>query len=1073
MAIKKEVCNGGVVQTRHATLLREGELQQADDCILRPGDPAIYSAPGRSSFGVLKTWPTVSCVKNATTALTSTAGFGTDIASVTTTTGSDQISKSGGALSALVVGQTVVGTGIPAGAVVIRLIDTSTVQLSVLATASGTPTITHTDFHPGTFISGTGITTGTFIASITSASALTMSAVATDSLTSTLTFSEKVSGLRAVEFNAGENALMLGRAADKLYTAPIPTSGSITGTFTERLHGLSQNAEATFETIRASAENGLQAHILLTGFDRPKALYLTAGTTGISANIPTTRTLGMKEVKEFVGLALVSGTSWSGSSDQGERYYYFLITEVYHEGQFDEVEGTFSGTPKGIRISDHNTQGIQIQYTPGDLGAAVTPVNDGLNGRNLATAWRIYMAPGNITDPDPPPALSLFTAVQTVPTSVNVVTLSSANPFQSGYANTVSTYASLPILSPGDIAPALGSVVAQNVTSSITTASSYDVAHGSTGFNTVLPGMFVTSPTNNLPYGTYVVSKSSSAAIRLSQKAVATVTETLYFGNSSAFNNLHASVPPNASDFRANSFRNFGIQNQGAFSSSTITGVKVEIKGFSSSLSGGDRGFDVYLNKGGSNGTFSAPKHAAFVTTSLTGGSSIISVGGPSEAWGVSWSPADFTDDALPGVATDPTTDTFGVVLVKSGAAVDITHYIDGVRVTIYAGSDSITLTGDPFRTIVITDQIGTSTDAGARGEPPIATTGDIIDGMVVLNDVNSENSIVASLPGDMDAFPAGYRLPLESRDNDKVTLIRRYGTGGIIGCQNTMKRLNYFPTEKDADFTRGRCFEDIATDHGAVGPMAATLLDLPGRGSVLAYLSYNGLHWTDAITTSILNEDLDWGTLIEPTLIHRSVLRVYPKLYLLALYYVPLAGTRLTKVMYFSYHPIHIKPNFKLPAVGPVSCISGSATSILIQGTPCLFTGHGTNGTVYQEDSGTTFIPGEVSTPTIRTRSYYLAELGFEGIIQRFFLVADASGNSTTGGFTGTLYRQNQGEAMTSIDVLTAANTAIGGVIELFPENVGEVFNFTISKSVAQSTSLRLHYIGFEATALTTDGNG
>lgn len=1068
--IKKEVLNGGVVQTRHATLLKDGEVQTADDCILRPGDPALYSAPGRTAFGTVRSTTVASCVKNATTALTAGAtAFGTDITTVTVTAGSNLISKTT-ALGGLVTGQTVVGTGIPAGAVVTRLVSSTTVELSVVATTTGTPTITHSDFHPGTFISGTGITTGTTIASITNGAALTMSAVATDSTTSTLTFSEKISGLRAVEFNAGENTLMLARAADKLYTAPMTaTSGA---TFTERVHGLSQDAAATLETIRASAENGLQAHLILTGFDPPRALYLTDSGSGTGARIPTTRAAGMKAVDKVVGATITSG-SWSGNSDLGNRWYHFLVTEVFNPGAADEVEGTFSGTPVSARITDYNTQSIVLQYTPGTSGAAATPINDGLYGTNLATHWRVYIAPGDTTDSEPIPDLSLFTFVQDVITSTNVVTLSATNPQQAGFANTVSTYAGLPVLSPGDIAPALAVTAAQTVTSVTATIATFQLTSAA-AFGTVLAGMVVTSASNNLPYGTIVVQKIDSSTLLISKAAVATVTESLYFGNNNAWNNLHAQVPPNSTDYRASSFRNFGIQNQGGISSATITGVMVEIKGYFTVPAGSDRGFDVFLNKGGSTGSFSTAKHAEFpLTLHLPGrsfGAGIIKLGGPGDTWGISWVSADFTDDASASTAS---TDTFGVVLKKNASAQSIIHYIDGVRVTIFAGSDTISLTGKPFRTVVITDQIGTSTSAGAAGAAPIASTGDIIDGMVVLNDVAQENSIVASLPGNMDAFPAGYRLPLESRDNDRVTLIRRYGTGGIIGCQNSMKRLNYFPTEKDADFTRGRCFEDIATDHGAVGPMAATLLDLPGRGSVLAYLSYNGLHWTDAITTNILNEDLDWGTLIEPTLIQRSVLRVYPKLYLLALYYVPFGGTRLTKVMYFSYHPMHIKPNFKLPAVGPVSCDSGSAASVLLLGIPRLFTGHGTNGIVYLEDSGTTPITGETITPVILTRSYYLAELGYEGIIQRFFMVTDASGNSTTGGFTGTLYRQNQGEAMTSIDVLTAATTVVGGVIELFPENVGEVFNFKISKSSAQSAALRLHYIGFEATALTTDGNG
>jgi hypothetical protein len=890
------------------------------------------------------------------------------------------------------------------------------------------------------------------IASIQSASSLTMSAAASNSVSASRTFSEKVSGLKAVEFNAGESDLMVAKAADKLYTSPLT---AITGTFTERIKGLSQNVEATLETIRGVNEKGLQGHLLLTGYDPPQVLYLTDNGTGTGAQTPTSRALGMKAVTDFVGASIVPGV-WSSLSNLGNRYYYFLITEVYKPGSIDEVESTYSGKPKGVQITDFNTQSILVTYTPG--AAPATPTNDGLNGANLATHWRIYIAPGEVLDAEPIPDLSAFTAVQDVLMSVNTITLANTNPFQAGYARTIEANGALAPLFPSDPNNALSTVARQEV--SATTTQDSNVLASAAAFGTVTPGMVITSTNNRIPYGTTVVSVTSSSSLVMSAKATAGGTETIGFGNRPSFDVTRATSPPNQGGYRSSVFQNFGIENIGGISSATITGVKVEIKGAFRADSGADRGFDVQLNKGGSGGSFSTTKHGNFPTTGFgfgpKTGQGIITLGGPGDTWGISWVPSDFIDDT-----SGPYT-SFGVVLKKSAASVDIIHFIQGVRVTIYAGSTTITLEGNPFRTVIITDQIGTSAGVGAAGQPPIASTGDSIDDMIVLNDANAESDIVASLPGNFDAYPAGYRVPLK----DKVVSIRRYGQGGIIGCKNSLKRLNYFPRETDADGSKGRCFEDIATDHGVVGPMAITLLDLPGRGSVMAYMSYNGLHWTDAITTSVLNEDLDWGSLVEPTLVHRSVLRVYPKLYLLAFYYVPVGGTRLTKVIYFSYHPTHIKSGFKLPAVGPVSCESGSATSVLLNGIPRLFTGHGIDGKVYLEDSGTTDDSGGSILPTVRTRRYYLAQLGYDGRVEQFFMIADASGNATTGAFTAVLNRQNSGEAVTLVDT-TTGDTVTGGIIELFLDNAGETFDIKISKSAAQLASLRLHYIGFQATPL------
>lgn len=1057
---KKEVLNGGVVQTRHPTLLREGEVQQADDCILRPGDPALYSAPGRTAYGTVRSVAISTVTAHTLIAtLTSTGAFGTDIATVTVTSGSDVITKAAAALAGLVVGQTVVGTGIPAGTIVKRaLFNTNDVQLSNAATADGTPTITHSDLHPGTFITGTGIPANTYILSIESASSLTMSAATTiiDS-TASRTFSEKVSGLTAVEFNAGENDLLLAKAADKLYSSPL---SAVTGTFTELLKGLSQNAEATLEAVRASTDGSagqkLNGQLILTGFDPPQFVYLTDNGTGTGAQIPISRALSMKPVTDFVGAVLVPGV-WSSLTNLGNRYYYFLITEVFNPGGVDEVESTYSGKARGVQVTDFATQGIQVTYTPG-TGAA-TPTNDGLNGSNLATHWRIYIAPGEQLDAEPIPDLSSFTAVQDVLMSVNSVILRNENPFQFGYARTIEAYGARPPLFPNDPAKSLSTVERQEV--SATTTADSNILTSSAAFGTVTPGMVITSTNNRIPYGTTVVSVTSSSALVMSANASGAGTETIGFGNRPSFNVSYASSTTNQSGYRGSVFENFGFENIGAIASATITGVKVEIRGGFNASHGGDRGFDVVLYKGGQSGTASPSKHGTFPTGvvlpfSPISGHGVITLGGPGDTWGIAWVPADFIDDTSGGYTS------FGVALQKSASAVDINHFIEGVKVTIYSGSATITLEGNPFRTIIITDQIGTSAGVGAAGQAPIASTGDVIDDMVILNDVNSEADLVGSLPGNCDAYPAGYRVPMK----DKVVSIRRYGTGGIIGCRSSLKRLNYFPKETDADGSKGRCYEDIAVDHGVVGPMAVTMVDLPGRGTVMPYMSYNGLHWTDAITTSVLNEDLDWGSLVEPTLIQRSVLRCYPKLYLLAFYYVPAGGTRLTKVIYFSYHPTHIKPGFKLPAVGPVSCESGSATSILLNGVPRLFTGHGMDGKVYLEDSGTVDASGGTILPTIRTRRYYLAELGYDGRVEQFFVIADASGDATTGGFTADLYRQNAGELATLVDTVTG-DTVYGGIIPLFPDNSGETFDMKISKSAAQSASLRLHYIGFEAIPL------
>ena len=1029
----QESLNGGVVQTRHPTLLRAGEIQRGDEMILKPGDPSLQRAPGRSSYGTVRS-TAISTTTNGTTALTSSAAFGTDIASVVVTAGSPFITKAS-AFGSVAEGQTVVGAGIPAGTVVRRVIDTSTVELTKNATAGATVTVTFSDLHPGTFISGTGITTGTYIASITSASALTMSVAASDSTTASRTFSEAVTGLSALGFNSVEDYLLLAKAADKIYTSGLT---GLTGTFTALLVGMSQNAEAILRTIRYN-----NRHVIITGYDTARLLYY-------KNNAVTSRTLGMLPVKDFTGVAVVTPGSWSSLPSMQEGYYYFLITEVMNPGEDDEVESTYTGDPKVVRITDYTTQGVKITFTTA-TGGTTDRYNNGLYGLNAATHRQVYMSPRQDAE-FPVPDLSTFRAIgDPVPISTTEITLNNVNPFQTGWAKTLATYGGNDALFPNGSANALSTVAKQTLTATFVANS--NILTSSAAFGTVTAGMVITSTNNRVPYGTTVISVTDTSNLVMSNPATTAGSETVGFGNKSSFDNQVALVPANASGFRAGAFQDFGFNNIGGFSTGTITGVRVRIKGSWFAFSGDDRGFYVSINKGATESTL---KWATFKQSKLQQG--YIELGGPFDTWGISWVPADFVDGAA----------NINVLLRKHAAAVDILHTIDGVEITVYAGGNTINLDGDPFKTIILSDQLGNSFGVGSAGAPPIPSTGDMILGQMVMDDTATGTDIVASLPDDIDAYPEAYRLPLQ----DRVKVIRQYGRGGIIGCENSVKRLNYFPNENDADFRRGKATEDITTDHGMVGPQSAVLVDLPGRGTVIAYLSHNGLHATDAVTSTTLNEDLDWATLIEPTLIQRSILVNYPKQYLLALYYVPFGGTRRTKVMYFSYHPTHLKAGYKMPAIGPVSCQGGSAASFLLTGIPRLLTGHGTDGKVYVEDSGTTDENGVVVAPTVRTRRFFAAQPGMEGRIERIFLIADAAGDGTTGAFSALSYRQNQAEALTLANT-TAGSTVTGGLLEIWNDVSVETFEIEFSKTVAQTAAFRLHYVFFKDSRSADDVNG
>jgi len=1056
----REGLNGGIVQVRHPVMLQPGELQAAAECILRPGDTALHKAPGRTAYGTVRSVALSTTTANNTT-LTAGAGvFGTDFTSVVRVIGSPIITKAAGFGVPEVdyqAGQAVVGTGIPAGAVIRRAFANGTdIELTLNASSSGTSTATICNtsggLHPGMYIVGSGIPVVTTIASIQSATQLTMSNPATNALPASRTFSSQVQGLRALTFDHGFSDLLLAKADDKVYTSPLTT---ITGTFTELAHGLSQNVEAILETIQYR-----NRHVYLTGYDPPRVLYWKDSGSGKTVQ---ERALGMQPVADFVGPAITTG-SWSSLADFQNGWYYFLVTEVAIFGNNEEVESTYIGKPKGVQITTYTTQAITVTYT----NTASQPVNDGNYGHNTATHWRVYMAPKQ-SEQFPVPDLSVFVRVAEVPIGTTSVTLADTNPSQAGYSAEVGADGANLALFPGGSTNAISQVAAQSKPCTIAGGSNILTA---AAFGTVSAGMYINDANNRIPYGTTVIAVLPGATSLLMSKVATSSssgTETVWFGNKSTFDSAFAVCPVNSDATRRGGiFGQFGIQNIGGFSTGTITGIQIDIIG--RFLSGGaDAGFTVEVARNKTS-TFSTTGRVAQFKGLPSFATSQVTLGGQFDLWGVaSWVPADFIDGAT----------TFGVRLRKNygsdGESLD--HLIDGIKVTIYAGGNNINLDGEPFRTVIISDQLGQSFGSGARGPAPIASTGDVFDGMLLLNDTTDESVLCASLPDEEESFPDVYRIPIESKDNDKIRVIRKVQNIVVIGCLNSIKRLNYFPRETDPDFTRGRCYEDIASDHGMVCSRAAKLIGLQGAGSVLVYLSHDGLRFTDGVHTHFLNSDIDWQNLIEPTLIQRSVLEVYPKLSLLALYYVPAGQTRKIRVMYFSYHPTHVKPGPRLPAVGPVTCESGSAVSLLLNGKTYLMTGHSQDGKVYVEDSATAGEPvdasGGVIEPNIITRRF-ASTPGHTMRTERVFILTDADGTSTTGGFTALIFVQNEAQALTQVQSEVNKETSVGGLITLWLDNEAETFEVRLSKSESsgQTSELAIHYLGLEMTTDTTETN-
>src|SRR6185503_7521390 len=129
---------------------------------------------------------------------------------------------------------------------------------------------------------------------------------------------------------------------------------------------------------------------------------------------------------------------------------------------------------------------------------------------------------------------------------------------------------------------------------------------------------------------------------------------------------------------------------------------------------------------------------------------------------------------------------------------------------------------------------------------------------------------------------------------------------------------------------------------------------DLPGLGTVIGYVSYNGFNLTEGIASRPFNLDIDFKNLVKTEALSTCILRAYPKEKWLVFYYCPKGAThnRNTRAMIFHYQQDKIKDGGFLPATGPIIISAKSVASAKLAGVPYLLSGHETTGFVYVEDN-------------------------------------------------------------------------------------------------------------------------
>lgn len=444
-----------------------------------------------------------------------------------------------------------------------------------------------------------------------------------------------------------------------------------------------------------------------------------------------------------------------------------------------------------------------------------------------------------------------------------------------------------------------------------------------------------------------------------------------------------------------------------------------------------------------------------------------ITVGSNTDGWGRT---------AAAWLTTDISNANFGATLTFNKIGSDMaTVYLDSIEIRLYtqATSSIIPILGKAFPVTVLSIG-GVTSVIGSHGPPPVATTGDIFDDQMCVNDVTDKSIIRFSIPGEVEYYPFLYFVPFETKHTDEVTNIARVGNVNLVGLKNNIYRVNYLPRDTDSEFDRGRCYEPLAEGQGIVGTQAAANLTLPGGEVVRAFASYSGINVTNGFKIETWSDDIDWSALVSTPenasgtdYLQNCILVDYPVVYQLWFFYTPVSGTTNTKALVFHYHPIHIKENGKPKITGPITSIAGAATIGKVSNMPVLLTGGDTgaaSGFVFVQDRGyvdneTTGAPN-MSGFAARTRELYLAGFGHSYTVNTSYVRHRADTTSTVTVTPRTRVLNNAQAAQTA-KTFTTTN---GGAAEVPFSLSAESMDFKFSEEAAVGANqIRLLGIALE----------
>lgn len=434
--------------------------------------------------------------------------------------------------------------------------------------------------------------------------------------------------------------------------------------------------------------------------------------------------------------------------------------------------------------------------------------------------------------------------------------------------------------------------------------------------------------------------------------------------------------------------------NFGGFSGS-VKGIQVQLAAYIASGSGStaypltvtigkrraaDGGFVSSLAEL-AQGTQKIASKSAVITASAIGSPQTVTLGASADRW--------FASDK-PGLVDSDFDANFMTVVEFSKPGVLAVDYL---KTFVYYAS---TVDGTvQYPSVVYT--FGDIVAQVSKNHPPSnASTGDLFEDSLVINDTSNPALIRWSAPGEPEYFPPTYFLDFETRENDQVRLIKVVNSVLMVGLDASLWAVNYLPSERDSSFDRGKALRAISKNYGVVNPMCACTFSTDDAPEILAFVSNHGIHTTDGYNFSTQTNGLNWDGVISRTGNGTPICLINDREREEILFYY--RNDDLTPETYMCLHlsyaadhmsgrqmkisgPVHMR---NLDVVGGGTASLESAWAVQRStGATDIFLGYGGAsaaagaGRVYRE-TGTT-IPAADSTVKWSSRVMYLAGMGNE----------------------------------------------------------------------------------------------